>query len=321
MATMTEQPSAPWWRTSTTILAGVLVGGGVVAALARLLSIEAGPLAVVVAFIPWFTALAVATLLLAIGARARIPMIGAALLLAVNLAWLSPLFVGGASGEPQLTVMTLNASYGDADPAQVLELVNDLDVDILTIQELTPRLAESLAQVGLNDTLPFSVVQDERGHGGIGLWSRAPMTNGIALDDLDVWAIRADVDTARGPVTVFAVHPARPRVSEHARWSSDLAILTQMIDSTPGAVLVAGDFNTTRDHASFRKLERLGFADESDQAAAGIQFTFPQGLTIPPLFAIDHVLTRDVPWVAVQVATIAVTGTDHRALVVGYASQ
>src|SRR5690606_6654531 len=105
--------------------------------------------------------LAAATVLLAAGIGAWRIAAGAAVLLALHAVWLAPLFVGGASGELELTVMTLNASYGDADPDQIVELVENSTVDILTIQELTPDLVAALKEAGVDRAFPFSVTQPE----------------------------------------------------------------------------------------------------------------------------------------------------------------
>lgn len=292
-----------------------------IVALARLTGIENEPLAVIIAFTPWFVVVAVLALALAIYARAWAAAGGALLLLVLHAWWLAPLFVGEASGQAEFTVVTLNAEYGEANATEIVQMVEDTGADILCIQELTPSLVEELVKAGLGAHLPFSATKPETNHAGVGLWSRTQITRWTALDELSSWAIRAEMGTDAGEVTVYAVHPLPPMPTSQARWDEDLQALVDVVSEAAGPVIVAGDFNTTRDHAVFRELEALGFVDESDEAGAGLQFTFPQGGPLPPLVAIDHVLTRESPWVAVGVRTVVISGTDHRALVVDYAAR
>jgi endonuclease/exonuclease/phosphatase (EEP) superfamily protein YafD len=80
-------------------------------------------------------------------------------------------------------------------------------------------------------------------------------------------------------------------------------------------MIVGGDFNATPDTVQFRTILGAGFADAADQAGAGSTRTYPADRWYPPLIAIDHVLSRNGP-VATDLRTVAIKGSDHRALVV-----
>ena len=95
----------------------------------------------------------------------------------------------------------------------------------------------------------------------------------------------------------------------------------RILSPTKGPVIVAGDFNATRDQRPFRDLEALGFVDAADQAGAGFVPTFPDGRLPMPVVAIDHVMVRDSRLSAVSVTSVVVPGADHRALVVTYVWQ
>ena len=321
MTTMDDSAPRGTWSRVASVVSVVLLAISLAMTLARFTGFEVRPLAALIAFVPWMVWVAAGALALAAVARAWIPAVAAALVLAVNVWWLSPLFTSEGSGEVEFTVVTLNAEYGEADAAQIVRLVEDSDASLLTIQELTPDLVERLDQAGLGEILPHSVTKPQTNHAGIGLWSRTQIKQPRALDDLSSWAVRGEIASTQGDLTVFAVHPLPPLPRGHVRWAEDMEALIDVVDAVQGPVLVAGDFNTTRDHASFRRLQRLGFVDESDEAGAGLLFTFPEGGAVPPAIAIDHVLTRDAQWAAVAVRTVTITGTDHRALVVDYAAR
>jgi endonuclease/exonuclease/phosphatase family metal-dependent hydrolase len=83
-----------------------------------------------------------------------------------------------------------------------------------------------------------------------------------------------------------------------------------------GAVLAAGDFNSTNDIREFRGMLTDGYRDAAEQAGAPFAPTYPAD-RFTPVIAIDHVLTRNATGTGVQ--TVRVPGTDHMALIVDVA--
>jgi endonuclease/exonuclease/phosphatase (EEP) superfamily protein YafD len=71
--------------------------------------------------------------------------------------------------------------------------------------------------------------------------------------------------------------------------------------------------NATRDIREFRRLLRDGYRDAAEQAGAGLTRTHPADIWLPPLLAIDHILTRGCAATAVR--TLDIKDSDHRALV------
>ncbi|WP_291377796.1 endonuclease/exonuclease/phosphatase family protein [Demequina sp.] len=302
-----------WW------LALVGLVAVLVPVVARLTGWEAGPLAWLVALMPWVTLACVVPLVLAVLARSWSLSVTAAAITSLGVAWMVPLYVAApAAGDTVLTVATLNLEYGEADADAVVRLVEDYSVDVLAVQELTPAAVTRLRDAGLEEVLPQAVLAPEPGFKGTGLWSRLPLADRQIVDALSARAVRAQITVESRALAVYAIHPEAPALRSHQRWSEDMDRLAALLGDVTGGVIVAGDFNTARDHAAFRRLEGLGYADAADQAGAGFQPTFPEGRTIGPLVAIDHVMTRDASLVAKTLDTVAIPGTDHRALVAGY---
>ncbi len=79
--------------------------------------------------------------------------------------------------------------------------------------------------------------------------------------------------------------------------------------------MVAGDFNATVDHAQFRALLTDGYHDAAEQCGAGYLASYPADRWLPPLIAIDHLLTKHAT--ATSAATVALPGSDHRGILVG----
>ena len=111
----------------------------------------------------------------------------------------------------RLRLFTVNAKWGAADPAALVRILQQHDVDVLAVQELTPPMVSRLTAAGLTQMLPFSHLDPRPGSGGTGLWARWPLTPLPPVPGLTAGAPRARIDPSGGfPVTLTAVHPAAP---------------------------------------------------------------------------------------------------------------
>ncbi len=304
------------------VLAALVCLGVAVPTVAVALRREPGILAVVTALMPYVAVVSVVGLLLALLSRNRAVIAVAALLAVVNVAWQVPLFVAdpGGTGAPVLRVMSSNLKFGEGDAQTVVDLVRTQRIDVLALQELTPDSVRRLHDAGLDDLLPYSKSLPETSFAGTGLWSRTPLGDLRAIDGLAAHAVAGVVTDAAGTeVTVVAVHPLAPGVDDHGGRDQDYAVLRAALAAIPGSVVVAGDFNATRDQAPFRSLLSDGFLDAADQAGAGFQPTFPNRRRGRPIVAIDHAIVRDLPALAVSWQTFDVPGSDHLAVVAVYA--
>ena len=144
------------------------------------------------------------------------------------------------------------------------------NVDVLAVQELTPRMVSRLAAAGLAQLLPFSHLDPRPGSPGAGLWARWPLTPLPPVPGLTEAAPRARIDPPGGrPVTLTAVHPLAPMHGHADIWLRELALIRQTLAAVDGPQVVAGDFNASRDHRPFRDLLAAGFRDCADPASAG----------------------------------------------------
>lgn len=316
------------WRRALTIVAALALAAVLVPVVARLFGWEAGPLAFVVALMPWVTLAGVVPILLALAARSWVLLAASVAVTVLGVGWAVPMFSSQqALGGEALTVATINLTFGGADANAVVRLVERNQVDVLAAQEVTPESAEALSLAGLDDLLPYSQVAAEPGITGTALWSSTPLTDAESLDgfagakSIDGYAsraVRGDIKASGKSLTVLAVHPNAPGPITHAGWDASMMHLTELLKAQSEPMLVLGDFNTTRDHQVFRDIESLGFIDAADQAGAGFVPTFPEGRSAWPFVAIDHVLVGNIDLVATSVSTATVPGADHRMLLVTY---
>ena len=281
---------------------------------------ESGFSAYLVAMIPWLAAAVVVLLIVALFARWWVEAGAAAVLAAIAAAWVGPLFTAAPhDGDPVMTVATVNMRFGEADPQQIVDLVAEHGVDLLSVQELTPSAEAALREAGLDRYMQYSETHAGAAAVGTGLWSRYELHDAGLVVSLDFNTVRATVQAPGGEVTVFAAHPPPPVPGHHERWRQQIDGLREVSAATPGAVLIAGDINATVDHWPLRDILADGFVDAADQAGAGFLPTFPQERFAVALVPIDHVLTRDTDLVATSVSTYAIEGADHRAVVADFA--
>jgi endonuclease/exonuclease/phosphatase (EEP) superfamily protein YafD len=124
---------------------------------------------------------------------------------------------------------------------------------------------------------------------------------------------QATVDMPFGPTTVIAVHTWQPLANVTAL-RAQLAALGEVVSETDGPLILAGDFNASRQHAPFRALLDTGLTDAHLATGRGWAASWPVGARVPPFALIDHVLVSDQLAVD-EVGEVPVPASDHRALV------
>jgi endonuclease/exonuclease/phosphatase (EEP) superfamily protein YafD len=219
---------------------------------------------------------------------------------------------------PVLRVLTANLLFGRARAEAVVELVRRQHADVLFVQELNDDEAAGLQQAGLGDLLPHWVTQRVR-HGTRGsIYARYPLRGAALGAPVPAARCTAQLDLPSGQfVELACIHAAPPKPpwspGATARWRSQLAELPAAGDRPR---ILAGDFNSTLDHAHFRQLLRRGYRDAASQAGHGLAPTWgPRPARRPALLTIDHVLI-DRRTAVVTTSAHCLAGTDHRALYV-----
>ena len=286
----------------------------------RWFGLETGPLALLISFTPYVAALSVLVLLLALMSRSIVMTAIALACVVLQAAWLVPAFAGASVGDgPTLTVMTSNMKRGSADTDAITNQVRTHHVDLLGVEELTDEAVARLHASGVTAELPYRSTDPRGDFGGNGLWSRYPITKRRVAEMNDLRLVISQVAVDGQQLTVVVAHPRSPDLQNHTGWDRDHIAMRKELRGIQGPMIVAGDLNATLDHRAMRNLQADGFVDAAEQSGAGVTATFPVGHDSPfPLFAIDHVLTRNTRLVAIDVQTVEIPQTDHRALIATY---
>jgi endonuclease/exonuclease/phosphatase (EEP) superfamily protein YafD len=285
----------------------------------RAFGLESGyPLVPLISYTPYVAAVSLvvlaACLLLRRWAAAATAGV-AALLLVVAVA---PRAIGDGewsrSEARELRVMSSNLLKGRGTPTELVELVRERDVDVLTVQELTPEIAEELDAAGIGKLLPHRVLTPEVGVSGGGIYSSYRTTRRPNLAYLDFTQTRARI---RGPggmhLDVVSVHPVPPTSARAiGTWQAGLDALPS--PDEPGLQLLLGDFNATLDHDAFREILDQGYDDAGELTGGGLTPTWPD---IPKPFrylpvTIDHLVCEADSCGTTEYEVLDLEGSDHR---------
>ena len=221
-----------------------------------------------------------------------------------------------ASGQP-LTLLTYNlhGNWQPQGPAPVVGLIKQANADIVTVQELSPNVAQDLEPL-----YPYHALHTNKDSlvVGQGVLSRYP----IVEDDYWVMGLgmqRVVLDVNGTRVTVYNVHLRNPFVSGINGSRVDVSLREWALDdllrrtaNEKGPLILAGDYNMTDQTNSYKRVNAL-YRDTFREVGSWLGLTYPADRgVVPPLARIDYVFHDD----SVQSITAHVWptsgGSDHR---------
>ena len=249
----------------------------------------------------------------------------AAVLSAGNVVWLSRQYERGHQrcAPPRaatLRLISANMLFNNRDVGTLGRDLTATDADVILLQEVSMENFAKLRMSGLFEAYPYQVWNDLRTIYSSAILSRLPITNEKAIDVAGQRMGQAAVATAAGTVRLINVHTMAPESTpKAAQWRAQLSGLAQLRDDRFRAVIMAGDFNATSDHAPFEELTSSGLRDAFGEAGRGTGATWPQWKgPVMPLMRLDHVLVDDGV-IVTRAEVQANRGSDHRRLAVDLA--
>lgn len=232
-----------------------------------------------------------------------------------------------------LTVMSVNAMYGDADEALLLAEVDRVKPDVLVIQEYTWEMDQATGWE-LLQRLPHRKVGPETGAFGMALYSRLAFVGEPELmpefpargvdgeltsQRPDHPQIRAVVSVGGREVVVQGVHTYPPLHPGYLRGQRQLTRgLAEWAEKETRPVVMAGDFNFTVQAREAGWLRRAGLVNTQTKWGRGKGTTWPDQKagslrSLLPKVRIDHVWVKGLVGEAPEVGKSI--GTDHRPVV------
>lgn len=243
-----------------------------------------------------------------------------------------------------VSVLSLNTEREGADVEAVAELADAVGADILVLPETTQRYGRRLAEA-LTEQKKESGAQPQ----GFAVFSDTSMPSDLAEQGIDqnsdpaysttvlvatrlggyrqvegtagagFGTVRLEPESGDGPVIVGA-HTYPPLPGAMTWWRSSVTDVASLCRRPSAGLIVAGDFNATRDHAPLRNLG--GCISAGEQAGIGGLATWPSSTGTTLLGAtIDHVLVDGTVWEGKKGRVVTIPGTDHRAVVVQLSDQ
>ena len=242
-----------------------------------------------------------------------------------------------------VSVLSLNTEREGADVEAVAGLADTVGADVLVLPETTQRYGRRLAEA----------LTEKKGSGaqppGFAVFSDTGMPSDLAEQGIDqnsdpaysttvlvasrlggyrqveesagagFGTVRLEPESGDGPVIVGA-HTYPPLPGAMTWWRSSVADVASLCRRSTAGLIVAGDFNATRDHAPLRDLG--GCTSAGEQAGIGGLATWPSSTGTTLLGAtIDHVLVDGAVWEGKEGRVVTIPGTDHRAVVVQLSDQ
>ena len=139
------------------------------------------------------------------------------------------------------------------------------------------------------------------GAGGFGLWGRFPLEVVTPMRGGSMIAARVQVPGVRIDPVIARVRITNPLAlygQACDQWQNGIAAAkVRMADlaatAGAGAVIVAGDFNSTPDMRQFRDLLSDDYRDAVDQIGVAPGADVPLAPGVCPLIAIDRLITRN----------------------------
>ncbi|MGK5643078.1 endonuclease/exonuclease/phosphatase family protein [Streptomyces sp. URMC 126] len=256
-------------------------------------------------FLPWFGLLVPVLLVFALLRRSASALI-AVLLPAV--AWVNlfgGLLTGKSGSGGDFTVVSHNVNAENPDPAGTARSLVASGADVVALEELSDASRYERALAG---SYPYHSVQ-----GTVGIWSKYPLRDARPVDIRMGWtrALRATVETPKGPLAVYVAHLPSVRVKFNAGFTAgqrdnSAAALGRAIAAEPlKKTILLGDLNGTMND---RSLAPVTSQLRSAQGAAGDGFGFSWPASFP-MARIDQIMVRQVD--PVSAWTLSETGSDH----------
>ncbi|SES48935.1 Uncharacterized conserved protein YafD, endonuclease/exonuclease/phosphatase (EEP) superfamily [Streptomyces sp. yr375] len=283
------------------------------------------PVPQLLAFLPWLTVPAGIGIVASVLARWWHGLLWGAVLVGL-LAWFTAPYgttataTGMAGEEPggavvaELRVLTSNVEFGWATGA-LIPVIRRERPDLVFVEECEYG-CQAAVRRELGGAYPYR--QAVAGDSSVGsvILSRFPLRPAATVPgSMGMPGAVADVDGHA--VRLQLAHPKPPLPGQVALWKTELGRLRDFADRyrDTGPLILAGDFNASRDHAVFRRVLATGLRDAARLAGAGRAPSWPSGTA--PVFGaqIDHVLVS-AEFTASDARFLHLDGTDHRALLV-----
>lgn len=239
-----------------------------------------------------------------------------------------------------VTVLSFNTFIEGADLVSLAVTARDADADVIVLPETTESYGHELAALLEQDGYQFTVYSDTEGER-----LEARSEDFSEEDSLTVRTTTVLVSSALGEYTqqetddtwgrgavyltpenegspvILGIHTYPPLPSMMDEWASSVSAVAGICqaEEMPSGMILAGDFNATRDHAVLRDMGEC--ADALEDTGVGGLSTWHTSTHTEYLGAtIDHIFNDPNTWEAQEGQVVTIDGSDHRAVIVRFSA-
>ncbi|MEU3300765.1 endonuclease/exonuclease/phosphatase family protein [Streptomyces sp. NPDC006678] len=311
------------WRRVAAWAGGLVLGAVSVVVGCRIAGVDGcTPVPQLLAFLPWLLVPAGLGLGLALFARRRVLIAWALVVLAATGWYVQP--YGPEPGPPRgpvvarLEVLTANVEFGRATPG-LIAAVRREKPDLVFVQECDRACSAALDAAIPRADYPYRNVVEGDLAAGSAILSVHPLSDTAGIPGVLAMP-GAEARIGGRTVRLQLAHPLPPVPGGLGSWREDLRRVRAYAATGRGTpTILAGDFNAGQDHAAFRDvLDSGGLYDSARLGGAFRTPSWPAATPAPLGTQIDHVLVSD-DFAVRDARFLDLSGTDHRALLVGLA--
>lgn len=220
-----------------------------------------------------------------------------------------------AVGVADFEIAQFNLYHFNSSSADVAEVIEQAQADIITVQELNPKMAQVLSQ-RLSRIYSHSILYPHDACCyGIGVFSKFPIVKYNLLQIAKTPVLVVHVIIGGVNTTIYSLHTRPPAFpNEMDLRDYQLNSVAAMAGADTNSCIVIGDFNIVAWDKKFSYfLEQGGLTHLN----TGFDPTYPADFGVP-IIPIDHI-TYSGNLNPIYCKTVAIPGSDHRGLMAGFA--
>ncbi len=223
-----------------------------------------------------------------------------------------------ARSSPRVRLVVANVFIDNPTPRAAAEQLMGSGADVIIVAESNPTFMHHFDDLGGDQAYPHRLFDpDDASDYAIAIVSRLPFGSRSVMrtmGPLILAVAEVNVDGAR--VTIAALNPMTAFDPDgHATWKEQMEALKDFVPTVDGALVVAGDLNTTSYRPEFKELLSLGLSDGIDslgeawRPSFSLKSVWPLG-ALGAIARIDHALVNDHVR-SLKVKNLHARGSDH----------
>ena len=223
-----------------------------------------------------------------------------------------------AKHAPTLNIVVANVFVDNKTPRDAARQLVSCAADVVIVVESTAAFMAIFDEGGGSDAYPNRVSDpDDDSDYAVTLATKRELGPRSRMETIGPLRLAiADIDVDGVATLVVALNPmATVDPGGHETWKEQIEVLKDLVPTLSGALIIAGDLNTTRFRPEFEELLELGLQDAFDMLGKGLDPSFKLGAEgvlakVGAVARLDHALVNDSVC-PMAVENLEPCGSDH----------